>query len=578
MSENLVKEIARITASEESLISKNLTATKDSKLGDLALPCFIFAKALKLSPPEIAKKLAAELKLPADISKVEAVGPYLNFFLNRSTAAKNILSEIFSKKEDFGKKSEFADKTILVEYSSPNIAKPFHIGHLRTTIIGFALYNCFRQLGYKTVSINHLGDWGTQFGFVYAGCKFWGKPKQDSVEALVELYVDANLLRKNQEAGTVPEEHKSLPDANQTARDYFIRLENGDREATDFWKWCIDISLEYLKKLYARIGISFDSYLGESFYIPMFPKYAEDLKSRKIMTESRGAWGVDLGEKLGFARLLTEDGRSLYLTRDLITADYREQTYHPDKILLIVGAPQILHFKQLLGILEKINHPVAKKITHIPYGHVPGISTRKMKSDSDEDLSLSGLLDDAEERALQAYQTAVTKKPSEVDEAEVAKAVGLGAIFYNYLSRTNIKDFHFNWEEALNFQGDTGPYLQYALARLFSISEKAEQAGLKPNLEFSEDRLNDAEIYSLVNHLGKFPAILEKTSTDYEPNNIAQYSCDLAKMLSKNYKSMRVIGEADADTAQARLAVFEASKTVLSLCLKLLGIPALRKM
>ncbi len=557
-------------------LDKLISLPKEIKNGDYSFPCFLLAKQTGENPAALAQKLKITLELPTGFHKVEAVGPYLNFFIDRQVETNRVIQEILTKKLNYGKGDHQAE-TIIIDYSGPNIAKPFHVGHLRTTIIGFALYNVFKHLGFQTFGINHLGDWGTQFGFVYAGCKIWGRPSEDSIEALVKLYIEANTLRKAQDENQLTAEQTEYPNVNEMARDYFIRLENGDKEAVEFWQWCLDISLVYLKATYKTLGIDFDFYTGESFYIPMFPQIKETLEASGLLTESRGAIGIELDEKLGFARLLTPDGRSLYLTRDVITADYREKTFQPKKIIYVVGAPQTLHFQQLVAVMQKMSHPVADKIIHIPYGHVPGISTRALK-DSDGSLSLTALIEEGSSRALETYQQSVSSRPENIDENAIAKSVSLGAIYFNYLSRTNNKDFHFNWEEALSFQGDTGPYLLYALARINSMIQKASNSAITFNPETDFKVLNTDETYETIKHLNSFQDILYKISEDYEPNHLAQYALSLAKLVSRNYNQLRVVGETDKNLAEARLGLFTACKYVLEISIKLLGIPPLERM
>lgn len=569
MKETLASAISAVTGLERASIEKTLSIPKDLQHGDVAFPCFSLAKLWKLPPAECSKKLAEMLDLPEQFTHSESNGPYLNFFLDRPAAIENMIQTSLQGSDG---QARSARGTIVIDYSGPNISKPFHVGHLRTTIIGFSLCKLFSHLGYKVVGVNHLGDWGTQFGFVYAGCSLWGKPAEDMNE-LVSRYVEANLLRKSQEAG----ENLDKPLVNDIARDYFIRLEAGDPEAVDFWKWNLDISKQYYLKTYSRMGITFDSWNGESFYMQFFDSYAQELKDSGLLVESRGAYGIDLGEPLGFARLLTDDGRTLYLTRDLITADYREKTYHPERIIYVVGAPQSLHFKQLREILHRMKRKVAEKIVHIPYGHVPGISTRKLKTGSG-DISLDALLEEAHDRAKEAYESAVSKRPEGIDVEKVAEAVGLGAIYFNYLSRTNNKEFHFSWDEALNFKGDTGPYLMYAVARLYSMEEKAKDAGILPNENGDFSRLSEDEAWDLSSILMRFTDVLERTAIDYEPCNVCNYALELAKSISRAYLKLRVVGEEDSGTAQARLTLFIAARETLRSTLEILGITPLERM
>lgn len=567
----LIHSIKSATNLPFEVIEKNLTPTKDLKHGDVAFPCFVLAKEWGVSPVECAKKLAANITLPQAFSRLECNGPYLNFFLDRVAAISSVTKEVLSQRERFGRGTN--ESTIVIDFSSPNIAKPFHIGHLRTTIIGFSLGNLLRHLGHKVVGVNHLGDWGTQFGFVYAGCELFGRPSDDMNE-IVARYVQANMLRKAQEKG----EQLDKLNVNEAAREYFRRLEAGDSEAKAFWQWSLDVSLAYYNKTYKRMGITFEEFAGESFYVKFFDKFSENLRRSGILEDSRGALGVDLGEPLGFARLLTEDGRTLYLTRDVITADYRETTYHPEAIIYVVGAPQTLHFKQLQAILKKLNHPAADKIVHVPFGHVPGISTRKLSSESG-DLSLDGLLEEAHDRAREAYQSEVSKRPEGVDIEAVAEAVGLGAIYFNYLSRTNIKEFHFSWDEALNFKGDTGPYLMYAVARLYSMQERAKrEEGLEVGECADGSKLVEEEAWELASTIARFPEVLAKTAKDLEPCNVCTYAIDLAKAISRAYVKLRVLGEPDRDIARARLGLYVAAREVLGIALRVLGIRVLERM
>jgi arginyl-tRNA synthetase len=570
MKDKLITSLQAATNLPVEVLEKNITPTKDTKHGDFAFPCFLLAKEWGAPPPECAKRLAGSISLPTGIAKVECMGPYLNFFLDRTQVISDITAEVLVKGPLFGRAHN--SSTIVIDFSAPNIAKPFHIGHLRTTIIGFCLGNLLRHLGHSVVGVNHLGDWGTQFGFVYAGCQLFGKPGDD-MNDLVSRYVQANMLRKAQDKC----EQLDQPNVNEIARDYFRRLEAGDAEAKSFWQWSLDVSLKYYHKTYDRMGITFEAYTGESFYFQFFDECVATLKASGILEESRGALGVDLGEPLGFARLLTEDGRTLYLTRDVITADYREKTYHPEKIIYVVGAPQTLHFKQLQEIMRRLKHPAAEKIVHIPYGHVPGISTRKLAAEAG-DLSLDGLLEDAHDRAREAYQSEVSKRPEGVDVEEVAEAVGLGAIYFNYLCRTNNKEFHFNWEEALNFKGDTGPYLMYAVARLHSMEERAKAEGITVGKCADGARLPESEAWEIASLLGKFPDVLQRTASELEPCTICNYALDLAKAISRAYVKLRVLGEPDREIAAARLALYVSARTVLSLALKILGIRPLNRM
>jgi arginyl-tRNA synthetase len=526
-----------------------------------------------MPPPACAEELAKTLVLPAGIERSQVVGPYLNFFVERKTFAKEVLARILSGGSPL--KVAAQKKKFIVEYSSPNIAKPFHIGHLRTTLIGHSIDRILRSLGHEVISVNHLGDWGTQFGFVYAGCKLWGRPAEENIFELVDMYVRASALRRAQEEKTVPAEDLDKPDVNQMARDYFLKLEADDPEATEFWQWCLDISLKYLKDLYQRLGVHFDHYTGESFYRKKLGAVEKMLRESGILEDSRGALGVDLGKQLGFARVFTED---------LATADYRHKTYAADKILYVVGAPQSQYFKQLIEIFKRMKHPVGDTMVHVSYGNVPGISTRK-SSGKDDRIWLHSLLDEAHERALEAYRSQVVKKaddgttpvPAVADEETLAEAVGLGAIFFNYLCRTNVKEFNFSWEEALSFQGDTGPYVQYAVARINSIEAKAAQTGITPLATCDTSALTDDSAHQVMSLLSRFQDVVELSAEDYEPNHVASYVLDLAKSFSGAYRNLRVIGE-PPEVAAARLTLFRAVKDTLKVGLGLIGVPVVERM
>ena len=571
MFEELQHSLAKASGLSLEEVQKNLSRPKERQHGDLTFQCFALAKIWKLNPAECAKKLAVEVKLPAGIESATPTGPYLNLRYERLGFTRCMLAEILRKKEQVGSAPNNG-KVILVDYSHPNIAKTFHVGHLRTTLIGHSIVQIFRHLGYTMNGINHLGDWGTQFGFVWAGCELWGKPAHPTVEALVDLYRRATALRKLQEEGKVSAEDSSKPDVNQMARDYFIRLENKDSDARAFWQWCLDISLDYFKAMYDRLGITFEYYTGESFYEKMIPGVEKSIRESNILEDSEGALGVNCGKKLGFARIFTEDGRSLYITRDIAAADYRESTFRPDRILYVVAAQQTLHFQQLKEILRRMKRPVAEKIVHIPFGFVPGMKTREAGG-----ISLKEFLDEAFQNALNAYRTEVQRRPQGSDEVKIAETVAIGATYFYFLSHTNNKDFNFSWDMALNFSGASGPYLQYAYARIFSVEAKANEAGISVDTEFEASLIREDSAYDLVMLLSDFGEVVSKAAAEYEPYYIAFYLLDVAKAFSKAYLELKVI-DAERETAKARLALFRATKFVLGTGLRLLGVPCIERM
>jgi arginyl-tRNA synthetase len=576
MDNSLISELAKAleplvgmsAAEAQKLISK----PQDRSHGDLTFPCFQLAKTLRISPPECAKKIAAELKLPAGISKVEIVGPYLNFRFDKGSVISALVPQILRDKSSFGRK-EPNHKKFIVEYSSPNIAKTFHVGHLRTTLIGHSLVQIYKHLGYDVLGINHLGDWGTQFGIVWAGCEIWGRPKDATVDSLVEVYRLAGTLKKAQEEGKLSAEEQKYPDVTQMARDYFIRLEAGDKVALEFWQWCLDVSMKYFVTMYDRLGIKFDHYTGESFYRDMLSDVENKVRSSGILEESRGALGVDCGKKYGFARVFAEDGRSLYITRDIATAMYREETFRPEKILYVVAAQQMLHFQQLIEIMNRMKHPVGPKMVHVSFGFVPGMKTREGGG-----ISLKDFLDEMKDRALEAYKNEVEKRPEGTDENLIAEAVAIGATYFYFLSHSNVKDLHFTWEQALNFQGESGPYLQYAVARLNSIEVKANESGVDRSL-FDASQLTEESAYDLASLLAQFPTIVENAGRDYEPYYISQYLIEVAKSFSRAYRELRVVGEdVSKELSSSRLALFMATREILVAGMNLLGIPKIERM
>lgn len=566
----LGKTISSLINIDEATVSRSLERPKNAAHGDLAFPCFLLAKSWKLSPPQCAEKLRAELSLPKGIASAEVAGPFLNFRFDRSPFIRSVVEKILASGSRYGSGSS-SSGTIIVEYSSPNIAKTFHVGHLRTTLIGNALDKILRHRGYHVISINHLGDWGTQFGFVWAGCSLWGKPANETVDALVELYRRASALKKSQEAGDLSAEEKNYPDVNEIARKYFLDLEAGEKYAQEFWQWCLDVSMEYFRATYSRFNVAFDHYTGESFYSDKLDGVKKDLEKAGVLRESQGALGVELGDH-GFARIYTPDGRSLYLTRDLATAKYRAETYNFDRALYIVGAPQILHFQQIKGVLRAIGAPFADKIIHIPYGHIQGMSTR-----GGEFVEQNYFLDEAKSRALSAYRDQVTKRPEEIDEEGVAEVVGLGAIVYSTLSRQRMKDVEFSWDHALAFQGDSGPYLLYAYARLNGIRQKALAAGVSVTTTPNAELLTEESAYQLSRLLEQFDTTLDHVLAEYEPSYLASYALDLAAAFSRAYLDLKVVG-AEPVVASARLALFEATRTVLGLSLQLLGMKLVERM
>lgn len=576
MKEELRRSLADAIAAAAGLSAEavlpQIAEPKNPQHGDLAFPCFLLAKSSGVAPPVCAERLKASVVLPAGVSEATVTGPFLNFRFDRP-ALISAVTRIVSTREALSAAATAAnEERVVVEYSSPNIAKPFHVGHLRATLIGNSLDRVYRRLGYPTVSVNHLGDWGTQFGFVWAGCEIWGRPANPSVHELVELYRRATGLKDEQERDPTSIERIGH-DVNEMARAYFVRLERGEPDAVSFWQWCLDISLTYLRETYARLGVAFDHYTGESFYSDKLDAVRQELESSGILVQSEGAWGVDLGEELGFARILTPDGRSLYLTRDLAAAEYRAQTFSFSRAIYVVGAPQSLHFQQIKAIFRKLGKPWADSIFHVAFGHVLGMKTRGEGGA----IELNHFLDEAFERALTAYREQVTKRPEGLDEDEVARNVALAAIIFSNLNRSRMKDVTFSWDTALAFQGDSGPYVLYAYARINGIKEKARDSGIGVPPHVDGALLEEESAFQLASLLADRERILGLTIAENEPAHLAAYVLDVAKMFSRAYNELKVVGE-EPSRAEARLGLFEATRLVLKEGIELLGMRVLERM
>ncbi len=561
----VIERLSRATELDAEEIDSQLTYPPNPQLGDLAFPCFTLAKRLRKAPPKIAADLAAgEFATPSDrVAGAQAAGPYLNFSFERTAYARWVIAGAMEAGERFGSSDEGGGRTIAIDFSSPNIAKPFHVGHLRSTIIGGALYRIFATLGYRPVGINHLGDWGTQYGKLIVGVKTWGRPEDlDDIMALNRLYVKYH------------EAEKERPDLAGDAREWFRKQESGDAESLELWRKIRDTSLEYFKRIYERLGVEFDAYTGESFFNDKMDAMVERAEKAGVTEISDGALIVKL-EKHGIdtpALLRKADGSTLYITRDLAAAVYRKQTYDFDRLLYVVGSEQSLHFRQLFKLLELLGYSWASRCTHVAFGRVKGMSTREGNV-----VYLEELLDEARDRALANMRENIDKRPEVDDEERVAEAVGLAAIFFSDLSNRRIKDYTFDWNRAISFEGDTGPYLLNAHARIAGIIRKCgvEPASSPDDLDFGA--LEEPEAHRLLILLPRYHESLRAAARDCEPSAVANYLLELAKALHASYKVLRVKGE-ETRIARARLQLFIAVKLVLASGLRILGIPPLERM
>ena len=545
-------------------IAANIVVPPDKTMGDYALPCFKFAKIMRKAPALIAEDLKNAYKTDDVITSVSAVNGYLNFKINRVGLVKDTLSEIKEKGAEYGSSTEGNDKTICIDYSSVNIAKPFHIGHLSTTVIGGALYRLYKFLGYNTVGINHLGDYGTQFGKLIYAYKHWGN-KEDvekgGVKELTRLYV-----KYHKES----EEH---PEMDDEARSYFKLIEDGDEECVGLFNKFKELTLKEVEKIYKELDITFDSYAGESFYNDKMQPVIDELKEKGLLKTSEGAQVVDL-EEYGMPPciILRSDGASLYATRDLAAACYRKQHYNFDKCLYVVAYQQNLHFRQIFKVLELMGKPWAKDLVHVAYGMVSLLDENgnqvAMSTRNGTVVLLEDVLKKCHEKCLEIIES---KNPNLADKANIARQVGTGAVVFGALSNSKIKDIAFSYDKILNFDGETGPYVQYTAARIKSVLRKGGE--IKP---YVTPEVNDDE-YNLISVLSDFPDTVKGAVDKLEPFFITRYAIDVASAFNKFYFDCKIIGE-EENVSNFRLDLCAATLTVLTNALTLLGIEVPERM
>ena len=542
-------------------IASLLAVPPDSAMGDFALPCFRFAKALKKSPVIIAQELAKTIAPDEVIAEVSAVNGYLNFKVNKAGLAADVLARIAREGAKYGSSDEGSGKTVCIDYSSVNIAKPFHIGHLSTTVLGGALYRIFNFLGYRAVGINHLGDYGTQFGKLISAYKRWGN--REEVERGGIHAVNALYVRFNEEADEAMEAE---------AREYFRLIESGDKEANDLFEWFKSLTLAYVEKIYDRLHIRFDSYAGERFYTDKMAPVVAELKEKGLLKESNGAQIVDL-EAYGMppCLILRSDGASLYATRDLAAAIYRKKTYDFYKCLYVVAYQQNLHFKQVFKVLELMGYDWAKDLVHVAYGMVSledgAMSTRKGKV---------VWLEDVISRCVEKARVILEEKnPALENKDAVAETVGVGAVVFGALYNSKIKDITFSYDKALNFDGETSVYVQYTCARAASVLSKAAADGIA--FDEATSGTPNAQEAELLKALGDFPATVREAAEKYEPSFVARWCVDTAKLFNKFYFDCKIL-QAEEDVRAFRLALTKATLTALTNGLGLLGIGVPEKM
>ncbi len=516
----------------------------DSKMGDLALPCFKLSKLLRNAPVKIAADLAAGLSIPV-VARAEAVNGYLNIFLDGEALAKRILPEVLNKGDRYGAPDLGKGKTVVLDYSSPNVAKPFHIGHLGTTVIGHSLKKLHEFAGYRCVGINYLGDWGTQFGKLITAYRMWGNKEiieEGGIDKLVELYVKYH------------EEAEKDPSLNDTARAEFHKLEQGDEENITLWKWFVQISLEEYKKTYEQLGIEFDSYKGESLYYDKMPAQVQKLRDMNLLKIDDGASIVDL-EAFGMAPclILKRDGSTLYPTRDIAAAVYRKETYDFDKAIYVTSAGQSLHFAQWFKVVDLMGYDWADKLVHVPYGTV-SINGEKLATRTGNVILLRDLFGLAIDKVAAIMEE---KNPDLADKEKIAEAVGVGAIVFYYLSNNRIRDINFVMEDALSFDGNTGPYVQYTYARTCSVLSKSD------GYDRGAVAITATEEVDLLRVLSRFEETVREAIAAYEPSMVTRYILDLAGAYNRFYHNCSILGAENEAVKNTRLALTEAAKTVL---------------
>lgn len=534
----------------------------DKAMGDYAYPCFRLAKVLRKAPPLIAADLAEKIQLPSFVKEVKVVGAYLNFFTDKSVFAETIISKVFAEKENYGKSKEGEGKNIVIDYSSPNIAKPFHVGHLRSTVIGNAIYKIYEFLGYNCVGINHLGDWGTQFGKLITAYKMWGNAEaveKDGISELMRIYVKFH------------EEAEKDPSLNDTARAWFVKMQDGDEEAISLWKWFKDISLKEFERVYKTLDVSFDSYAGESFYNDKMAAVVEELKEKNLLKESNGAMIVDLEDaKMPPCLIIRSDGGTLYATRDITAALYRKKTYDFEKCIYVTAIDQNLHFAQWFKVIEKMGYDWYKNLVHVPFGLV-SLESGKLSTRKGNVVLMEDLLSEAVKKTAAIIEE---KNPNLPNKEEVAKEVGIGAVIFDDLYNGRIKDIVFSWEKMLSFEGETGPYVQYTNARACSVLRKAEEEA-DGNVDFS--LLTDDVTVEVIKLIASFNDKVKDAAERYEPSVVSRYLVDLAQAFNKFYHDNSILN-AEENTRKARLAVVKAVSLVLTSGLALLGIKAPEQM
>ncbi len=562
--DEIVQQLAQASGVSSEDFVPLIEVPPNPDLGDYALPCFSLAKTLRKAPNQIALELAEQLKFGDRISEVRAAGPYINFFVHPSSFVEEVLSKVLAQSREFGRTDVGTGKTIVIDFSHPNVAKPFGIHHLRSTVIGNALRNIFRALGYEVVGVNHLGDWGSQFAKLIVAWKRWGEGELTeeaiNIQSLLDLYV------------RIHEEIEDDPAVEEEARNWFRRLEDGDAEATRMWQVCVNVSFKEFNRVYETLGITFESVAGESFYQDKMPATLKRLEEMGLTRISEGATIVDLSEwDMSPFMALRSDDATLYATRDLAAVEYRQETYGFHQMLYVVDVAQSLHFRQLFKVLELMGYEWGERCAHVVFGRLRfkdgAMSTRRGQI-----IFLEDVLNKAVDLTREIIEE---KNPDLPDKEQVARDVGIGAVIFADLDSRRVRDVVFDWDEVLNFNGETGPYVQYTHARYRSVLRNFGQALPPSDVDFS--LLTEPETLAVVKCLEQFPSQIENAAEEYEPSLIATYLIDLCRVANRFYNAHRVISE-EAPLTSARVALVYAITEVLAAGLDLLGMKAPEQM
>jgi len=564
---DIAQKIAANLNKDVNEILENIEVPKDSKMGDFAYPCFKLSKELRKSPVAIAEDLKSAIDFGDNISKVEVVSGYLNFFVDNNKVVNNIMKDIVLNKEKYLETDEGKGKNVCIDYSSPNIAKPFHIGHLRSTVIGNAIYKIYKKLGYNVIGINHLGDFGTQFGLVIEGYKRWGQEynlEENPIKCLVDIYVRTNELAKEDET------------VKDLARENFKKLEEGEEEVTALWSKFRQLSLEEYKRIYKILDMEFDSYNGEAFYNDKMDEIVKMLEEKELLIESQGAMVVPVEGYEIPCMILKSNGSTTYTTRDLAAALYRKREYNYAKSIYVTSYEQSLHFAQMFKVAENVvGENYSMNMVHVPFGMVLGKGGKKISTRGGANLTLEEILNEAIDKA----KTILEEKGKAKDNLdELARQIGVGAIIFNDLKNNRIKDEIFNLDDMLKFDGETGPYVQYMYVRTNSILEKAgfDISKLDINdIDFS--LLKEKEEVELIKAISRVKEVIKNAANEYEPSIITRYVIDIASMFSTYYNAHHIIVE-DKDLMNARLSLVYATGLIIKECLGMLGIGCPDKM